>query len=418
MIYSSLFSDNLNTAIDLFKQNKFQKSIEILEKLSQNDLSNKKVNFYLARSYYEIKDYEQALIYFERIIISNENDLRARVELAQTYLMLGLDYDALENFNYVLNNDIPLNVKKNIENKIKHIENKKQKSSFKTTFGFGYTYDNNINNITDVKNFDTPNFQNLTITEKQIEDTNILLLLNANHKYKINNNNILENKLTIIQQSYDKTKEKNLELLSYDLSLSRYIKLNKFTYGLNITDIDIDDNNYLNMIGFNFNYEQKILDNIYSFLSFKYFDKKYQELENKKLDSDNYSIAIGNKLPTDKYGKFNFIYIYTQENLKKDDPNTTDKLTNTLIFSNNYSLTDKLSIIDNININYINELSNDATFEKKKIDTLYNISIGLSYDIDKALNITSTIKHIDNNSNIDIYSYDKQTIDIFIKKSF
>ncbi|RLA78279.1 MAG: hypothetical protein DRG78_15520 [Epsilonproteobacteria bacterium] len=418
LIYTSLFSNDLTKAMDLFNQNKFQKSIDILTKLSQNDLSNSKINFYLGRSYYKIKNYEQALIYFERIIIVNDTDLRVRLELAQTYMMLGLDYDALENFNYVLNNNIPLAVKKNIENYILYIENKKQKHIFKAMVGMGYTYDNNVNNTTDVKTFNTPILKDVAITDKKIKDTNMLFLLNGNHNYKIDDSYILENKVTLIKQEYKKEQQKNIFFISYNLNLSQYKKEDKFTYGLSYLKMEMEEKPYLNILGFSINYQKKILTDIYSFLSFSYSSKSFQQQDNKNLDSNTYGFTIGNSLPTDYYGKFNFLYIYSRENMKREDPNSSDKISNAIIVSNVYKLTDKLSITESINNSYIDEQSNDSIFLKKKKEELNTLSLGLSYNINKTVNISSTVKHIQNKSNIAIYSYEKQTIDLFIKKSF
>ena len=417
----------------LYSEKNYKETIKILENLSENNLENVGINFYLGRSYYETKDYERASAAFERVDMLSSNNLRAKLELSQSYLMLGLYNEATSGFNEVLKSNIPISVRENITKRIEHIDSLKKRGSFYGSVSLGYTYDNNINNITDTKLFDTPSYPNLTITDKQYSDSYLSLILNANYNYKINLDYSINNGINFVKQNYSKddqrsydltsdgiTKEnkKELQLLSYNLQLSKSNKNSLISIGSDLSDIKVANDDYLKVYGINIVYQKRYLSNMSFFSSFKVSKKLYAQETNKNLNSKNYQLMIGQSVPTNEYGTFNLVYYNTQENRIIADTNAPDKVINGLLLGNRYKITDKLSTNLLYLYNHTKEKSDDATFEVERDDLLNTLSVGVDYKLNKTLSVTSNIKQIDNESNINIYSYDKRTFDIFFKKIF
>ena len=79
------------SGIEYFKNNNYKLAIDEFTKISDYKQSAS-VDFYLARSYYELGMYEKALIVYERILINEPENKRVQLEIAQCYLML----DSLE----------------------------------------------------------------------------------------------------------------------------------------------------------------------------------------------------------------------------------------------------------------------------------------------------------------------------------
>ena len=435
IVYQTTSSLNKNYAIakKYFNEKKYDKALKIFKQLSQNAPTNKAVSFYLGRTYYEMRNYEQASAMFERIVIVDDNHLRAKLELAQTYLKLKMYDESLNGFNEVLKKDIPIGVRKNVEKRVKYIEGLQKKGRFFGVAALGYTIDNNINNVTDIKTFDTPNFEGLSITDKQYSDSYLTLMLNLNYSYRLNNRYTLLNKLNYIKQKYSKdddrlndstssgiTKEskKELELLSYNLKLSKSKGKNRVSLSADFSKIKSATLDYMKIYGSTLTYERKYFNNLLFFSSLKFSKKSYVQDSDKSLDSKNYQLTIGQMTPTKKYGSFNFIYSNTQENRLVYNVNAPNKMTNTLIMANRYKLTDSLTTNLSYIHNHIKEKDLDTTFEVRRDDQSSTLSLGLDYKISATINLTSTVKNIENKSNIDIYSYDKQTIDLFFKKRF
>jgi len=420
-------------AKDLFNKKKYKETIAILENISDDNSANVGVNYYLGRSYYQTKDYERASAAFERVDMVSSNNLRAKLELSQSYLMLGLYGDATSGFNEVLKHNIPDNVRTNIREKINYIDSLGKKGRFFGSVALGYTYDTNVNNTTDTTIFDTPSYQNLVITDEKYSDSYLSFMLNANYSYKINSGYALNNSVNFVRQNYakddlrlddetssGKTKEdkKELQLLSYNLQLSKSYKNSLISVGTDLSDIKVAGDDYLNVYGVNISYQKRFLSNMSFFSTLKVSKKLYAQEENKNLDSRNYQVMVGQSIPTNEYGTFSLIYYNTQENRIIADVNAPSKDINGLILSNRYKINDTLSTNLLYLYNHTVEQSDDATFEVPRDDLLTTLSVGVDYKLNKTMSITSNIKKIDNESNINIYSYDKKVFDVFFKTLF
>ena len=141
-------------------------------------------------------------------------------------------------------------------------------------------------------------------------------------------------------------------------------------------------------------------------------------MTNKKLDANVLQLNIGSNYNTLDYGKFKLTYSNIRETLDTQNTTTSNKIANQLLLSNIYKKSNKLSLIVAATYLDTKESDTDSIFEVKRDDTFYSLGYTLSYNLKKNLNLSTTFKYIQNNSNISIYSYDKQTIDFFIRKSF
>ncbi len=433
--------EQYNYAKDLFRERNYKQALNILLELSKKDTDNPDLNFYIGRSYYEIGDYEAASSYFERITIKDDNNLRAKLELAQTYMKLELYTDAVENFNTVLQSDIPNNVKKNIQNRLSYIENRQKKHLFGGSFNFNITHDNNSYDVSDVKTFNTLAYDGLEVSDERYSEISQTALLNLNHIYKISDNYNIKNRINIMKKLYNKddqrlndptatgiTREekKDLDLLSYALSLSKYSKDDAITGELDISKTDVGDKDYLKTSGFSLTYQRILFRKIRSMLSVKMYNKSYQQLEDKNLDSRNFQFMFGQMLPSDNWGKFNLIYIFADENKRSPlangyDSRTADEYMNTLYLTNFYELTNSLSLQSGILYSVTKTKDSDSTFDTfgiRRKDTMRSIFTQLQYSYNKDITLTAALKYYDNESNIDIYSYDKMLIDFGFIYSF
>ena len=155
--------------IEFYKNNEFSSAIEEFTKIDNYKITSS-IDFYLARSYFEIEMFEKALIVYERILINEPDNTRVKLEIAQTYLMLK-SYDIAEvSFKELLNDPtIPDNVKANINERVKLIEEKTKKHFVSSAIMFGVGQDTNINNTTNFDSFQI-NIPNLGTLDIQSDD--------------------------------------------------------------------------------------------------------------------------------------------------------------------------------------------------------------------------------------------------------
>lgn len=411
-------------AYSLYKQKDYKNAIDIFNILFDKYPSNTNINFYLGKSLYELKRYDEAIAAFSRLEILNENNLRVKLELAQTYLMLGLYDDAIENFNFVLKHKVPVNVKNNILKRIDYIKSLQKNYSLYYMIKLGYTYDSNINNTTNVKNFNTPDYQNLVITDKKYSDNSLIIEGNGHYIYKITDNKNISLNLNYTQQSYYRDKDrknskdenasninkedkKNIQIISLDSGFSKMSKNSNYSFLFNLASIRLANKDYMNIFGTTFSYERKYLSDI-RFLAFNSLsNKKYKQLDYKKEDCYSIKFGVGETIPTQYLGVFNSLYIYEREIKEKHTIDNTDKRVQTISLSNRYSLTPILYFNTSFNFTQNSELDDDPTFKIKRTDKMSKYSFGIGYYLNSNIDIYSSIDSIKNSSTIPIYGYRK-----------
>lgn len=68
-----------------YNAGEFQKAYEMFETLSEESPANAEINFLLGRSALELKQYDNAAIAFERVLMMNPSHTRTHLELARLY---------------------------------------------------------------------------------------------------------------------------------------------------------------------------------------------------------------------------------------------------------------------------------------------------------------------------------------------
>lgn len=109
-----------------------------------NDPGNLNINFYLGRSAFESGRFEEAIMAYDRILMSTPDASRVKLELARTHLSLGSRELAKQYFKEVLATNPPEQVWKNIEAFLDSIEKSEKKHFVNGTLSIGYAKDDNI----------------------------------------------------------------------------------------------------------------------------------------------------------------------------------------------------------------------------------------------------------------------------------
>jgi len=157
-------------AVRFFKEKNYEKSYELFNELFINYLEDDKINFYLGRSAFELKKYNEAYAAYQRVQIRDENNHRVRLEIARILYILKSYDNALKEFEIVLKNPIPAQVRKNVQALINSIKDQQKKYLFSGAYQLGLGWDNNINNNTYI-DFTTYGTTLLTNDTTKIEDS-------------------------------------------------------------------------------------------------------------------------------------------------------------------------------------------------------------------------------------------------------
>ena len=118
---------------------------KILTELLKKDPANQKVNFAYGMTCMAMRDYPRARLAFERILMANPGNDRARLELARAQVA-GKQYEvARQNLSAVLAHELSPIVRRNVERYLREVEKYSKKHSLSGRIDVGYIDDSNVN---------------------------------------------------------------------------------------------------------------------------------------------------------------------------------------------------------------------------------------------------------------------------------
>ncbi len=395
--------------IEYFKANNYSLAVEEFLKINDYKQSSS-IDFYLARSYYEMGMYEKALIIFERILINEPDNKRVQLEIAQTYLMLD-SYDiAKVSFQELIDDpSIPTVVKSNIEDRLKFIDEKTKKHFFSSTLMFGWGYDDNIGSNNPNDFFITGIPFPVSGTDK-VNSTFYETAALFNHMYKYNDDLSFRNGLVFYKQDFTKDATKQLDVMS--LSTTPIYQIGDFSYGLifGIDNVLYGDNRYLN----NYSLTPKIsylMDptKIYE-TSIKFLSKRFTQETDEKNNSWVYEYQNKIMFQTADFGIFDLSLSLGREIDEKNITADVSKDYETLSIGDSYRIDEQFSINSSLSFSNVNYADINPSFDTKRKDNIYGFLIGLGYSCNKELSLGLTYNYVNQDSNQTPSDDDKDTI--------
>lgn len=133
----------------------WQQAYDIYSELVREYPANETVNFNLGRAAFELENYPFALMAFERVLARNPDSGRVKLEMGRTYMAMEQYPLAKEYFQEVLAGEPPANVRRNIETLLAQIDERDERIKWNFAAGVGVFYDDNANAGVDDKNIDT-----------------------------------------------------------------------------------------------------------------------------------------------------------------------------------------------------------------------------------------------------------------------
>lgn len=117
----------------------------LLKRLLRADPGNESINFAYGMACLSLEDYPRAGLAFERVLVANPGNSRARLELAHTHLTSGRLSLAGRELQEALAQDPPETVRRNIETQLARIEAAQRRWRFTGRIDAGYVHDDNVN---------------------------------------------------------------------------------------------------------------------------------------------------------------------------------------------------------------------------------------------------------------------------------
>ena len=91
----------------VFAHGNSQLAFELYNQAFRLEPDDAEVNFKLGQAAVAVKDFETAVMAFERVLFVNPDNLQAKIEMAKSFYYLGSEETARQYFSEVLEADIP-----------------------------------------------------------------------------------------------------------------------------------------------------------------------------------------------------------------------------------------------------------------------------------------------------------------------
>ncbi len=411
-------------ALNTFKKGNYSLSYDEFYKLFLLKMDNIKYNFYLGRSAFELKYYEEAQSIFERILLYKPDSTRTKLELARTYYQLNMNKDSIDLFNEIKNQkNLPNEVKEKIDYFLKLNESKSKKHFLSGSFIFGSSFDDNINNDSFNDSFHPTLFKELfgpngiEAPEKE-SDITYNQILSLNYKYKENDNLLFKIDSFFYNQIYKENKDKNIQIIGLSPKISKsYNKKLIIDYGIFIDNMWQGKENDLRSYGLNPNVKYIIRKDLLLNASFKYQYKKKQSTENSNEDSKVIKAGLGLLKILNKklsmYSALEYSREYEKHPFKENNITTNDDINQNILSLNmnlNYKINSLFNITSGFGYSKLRYRDTDSWYLKKRKDKELSFSLGSSYKLYNKSFISLGYNYARNDSNIDYAEYYKNKI--------
>lgn len=392
----------------------FETSYIQFQKLFQEHSDHVYINYYLAMSGVNIGKKDEATAAFERVLIKKPDFHRARLEFAKLLYSIGFKNQAQQEFQKVLNSNIPNNVKENIKTYLLSLEEKL--FSLEATLMIGLHYSDNVNNGLEDTEYNLPGLSNISVTgDEPQSDNGDVEYANFDFINKFKNSSFfLKNQFTAYNKNFNDYKTGDLKFYEYQPTL--FYSNENSTYSLKLGLAKVIPGEFKNdefkIYTISPKYITKILDTLILSTSYKYqkisFDEQISKDRNYTKDQVAFNI----------YYKM-FYYGITFDKDKKEKGERTD-IDRNIIESNigyTFDLTHDFLFNTEYKYSFTDYKEEDILFSTTREDHNQQLSLSLAKVFNKNNIINITYTKIKNNSNQSAFDYKKDTANInYIRK--
>lgn len=413
-VYISGSKGLYNDALKNFRSKNYEKSYTQFNALFLTNMEDVLINFYLGRSAYELEKYEFALSAYDRILIAEPNNTRARLEMAQTYFKMKLYVQSLSEFNEVLKNKkLPLKVKKIVNAKVEYIKSIQKKSFIKATAIAGILYDSNINSTPATGSFNiynpTVDSTVLVTNNDKEESTSIYQVVGQlNHTYKYSDNFILNSSVTALLMKYNDHKEKDIHALSLSTAPTYLFKNYKIALSVLFDKVNLGHESYQNNIYFNPTYTRVLNDKTLYSSGLKLGRVTFVKEKDRDVNLLEWQNSL--KYLTNKFGLFTIgLNLGKEYELREQRTDVEHGYFNSYI-NNSYEIGEDYLLQTAISHKQLNYDDTDINFQSKRKDKKSDFSISLIKPINKQVITNIGANYTKKDSNHVASEYDKYTI--------
>jgi len=400
--------DELYTsAQQAYNHNDFATAYPLFEQLFEQTPNNAEINFFVGRCALELRQYDEAVAAFDRVLMLNPKHTRTHLELARLYFERQQLEMAQAELDLVLKDQLPNDIRDVATAFKRKISEQISPHRFSGAVIVGGGYDSNVNNDIGTKSFILPSLNIPLSGSKKEKDGYAFSTFVLNHSYDMGEKGgwSLENSVVAYDKMYAQSSENNLALFALSSAPTWSEDTYTLAFPFTFERVYIDGKGYLYNVGTGIK-QSYLLDPLsqieggYSFKRGYYHDETYDV--NAHLLFANYRHIIGDNLFAvairTSYGinkEVESVRTDVQNREWKYGLDLSKEFTKSLRSSLGYTRTS--TQYDDV----------DTLFLTKRQDDKDQYELSLGYTLYKNLSLGMSVAYSDNHSNHDPYTYDK-----------
>ncbi len=422
------FTNTYKKALVRYTNKDYKESYDMFYKLFNLKPNDTLVNYYLGRSAFELKMYDDALLAYERVLFEEPKNNKVKLEIGRTFFELKNYKDAKRSFLEVKKDPkLPKDIENVINVYLAMIDQNTTTHRVSGVLMFGLSYDSNINSRSKYDTFDNvyiPGFNLYANMSNTTQDQSALYNQEVgvvSYVYKLDDTMDTKHDVLLFNKDsfVSKYNTTDVELIGYTPSIQkRYSKDIVVDYALYMDSMWYGGDKYLQTIGINpkvdYIYDQTNKISGY----FKYQDKAFQKSSDKGKNSRYYELSSTWSHIYDPKLLFNTAVTLEHEEKKSGTRSDIDYSGIKGSFSATYTLNEKIILTPNIAYNISKYKDQDINYLKKIKDKELRAGLSGVYIYAPQWIAQGIVGYTRQDSNIKPNEYDKYNLGINIIRQF
>jgi len=415
---------DLEKAEELLRANKAQEAYDLLEPFEFDLAGDLKYDYLLGLAALESGKPEKSTLVFERVLAVEPRYLGVRLDLARSYFQIGDIARATQEFQAVLSQEPPPDLKANAERYLQVIEQAKvpKRFSLSAYVELGGGYDTNVNSSTADNPITLPGAGNLPYfldpNSLEQEDTYGTLGVGAEAGYILNSNWSVYVGGDARYRGYEDIDTANYGTLDGRAGIALSLGRHLFRIGGSAGRYFLDQRAYRDSHGVNGEWRYQAGDRDQLSLTGQYV--KYRHLpELAEINNFDQAMATVGWLHVLASGRtlFSFNLNAGSEDDVTGRPDGSALIGGARLFAQT-ALTDKLGVFTTAGATRTKYDNINESFLTERADWLYDVTIGMNWQLNDKWSVRPQVSYTKNESNIPLYIFQKGDVALNLRRDF
>ncbi len=408
-----LAEDAFSDGRRLFEAGSYAAAAARLAQAAGEQPDNLDAAFYLGRAAFEAGDYETAVMAFERILIMEPDARRVKLELGKAYLRLGAREIAREYFRSVLATNPPPPVWRQIQEFIDAIDAAGQRHRFNGFLTVGLLHDDNVGavpGVTDVR-VDRPK-RKVRLADDTEADIGLHAAAVLTHLYRPPGTPYAwKSTLATYNNLYDAQTDYDLNALAVSTGVVRQDDRTLWELQGTVGQFALSGDRYLGVLGANLRHSRFLSRHLQLNLDLSLQDRTYYQ--NGARNAFNWGVNVNPVLTAGR----NRVSLNLQREGENADAGHYDYRRSAVELRYDRQLPFDLAAFASVRHQRTNYREEEPLFARERTDRCEALTVGVSKVLwssaDRRRNLTGLVSftHTDNDSSLDLYTYEK---DVFL----